>query len=93
MSRFLLALFSLTAHLSFAEVSVPLYVSSRLTPEARAWNDLICPELHENFLLFRPQDIDLRQVSKSDIDEAAYKKDFEGMRQAEFLLVQLDKSF
>ena len=93
MSRFLLVLFLLITHLSFAQDRIPLYISSRLTPEAQAWNDLICPELNKEFSLFRPQDIDLRQISKADIDVDAYKKDFEGMKQAKFLLVLPSPSY
>lgn len=64
-----------------------LYLCSRLTSEAKERNNQITPLLEKDFTLFRPQDIDLRDVAFCDIDSQIYKKDLAGILNSDFLLV------
>lgn len=72
---------------SCQEEKLRIYLCSRLTEEAKQWNDKISAELNEEFSLFRPQDIDLDNVFANDKDSIAYQEDFKGMSQSDVLLV------
>jgi hypothetical protein len=68
--------------------SLPMiYLCSRLTPEARRWNDEITREIEGSVSLFRPQDVNFNALSGADLDCAAYGADFKGMMAADMLLV------
>ncbi len=66
-----------------------IYLCSRLTQKARDWNDEICKELYcdESLHLFRPQDVDLKDLRAYDMDYAAYHEDFKGICDSDLLLV------
>lgn len=66
-----------------------IYLCSRLTQNARAWNDLICEELYfdDEIDLFRPQDVDLSHLTAFEKDYAAYYADLEGIQHSDLLLV------
>ena len=66
-----------------------IYLCSRLTQSAQAWNNVITQELEDGKTLhfFRPQDVDLAPYRAFERDDAIYKEDFAGMRQSDLLLV------
>ncbi len=66
---------------------IKIYLCSRLTEESKAWNDEICTEFNQNFVLFRPQDIDLSHLLPLELDLAAYQADMEGIVSSHLLLV------
>lgn len=64
-----------------------IYLCSRLTKEAKEWNNVVTEHLKENFFLFRPQDVNLDHLSGSALDLAAYEEDFKGISGSDLLLV------
>lgn len=73
--------------MSCQEESLRIYLCSRMTEGAKQWNDIISGELKSEFILFRPQDIDLDGISINEMDYAIYRADFNGMNQSDVLLV------
>lgn len=69
------------------EQKLRIYLCSRLTEEAKQWNDVISKELDGEFSLFRPQDVDLDDIPAKDLDNLAYQADIRGMNQSDLLLV------
>jgi nucleoside 2-deoxyribosyltransferase len=80
-----------------AEEPISIYLCSRLTEEARNWNDVVTKELQDGFIMFRPQDIDLNNlvhkesilnnVAQKEFDLAVFKADLAGMQSSDMLLV------
>lgn len=66
---------------------IRIYLCSRLTEEAKKWNNEVCQELKNEFCIFKPQDVDLSCLPAVAKDQAAYQADFEGMQAADLLLV------
>lgn len=64
-----------------------IYICSRLTPSQKKWNNEICKELDQAFILFRPQDVNLEHLNPIEVDSSAYREDFEGMQKSDLLLV------
>lgn len=69
--------------------SIRIYLCSRLTQEARDWNDVVTQELTNGFALFRPQDQtpNIMLGLPQERDLLAYNADMEGMIGADMLLV------
>lgn len=67
-----------------------IYLCSRLTTEAKNWNDIVTENLTTDFDLFRPQDIKPSNIPNSYKDLAAYEDSMKGMLQSEILLLLPD---
>jgi nucleoside 2-deoxyribosyltransferase len=68
---------------------IQIYLCSRLTQSAREWNNVITGELssHNELCIFRPQDVDLRNLTGFELDYDAFYADFEAILHADMLLV------
>jgi nucleoside 2-deoxyribosyltransferase len=69
--------------------SIQVYLCSRLTQSAREWNDVILREFNEDadFSIFRPQDLDVKNLKGFELDYVAYNGDLNGIIHSDLLLV------
>jgi nucleoside 2-deoxyribosyltransferase len=66
---------------------IKIYLCSRLTKEARQFNDQLMKYLDDRIVVFRPQDVDWSSYPDELLDEVYYRKDISAMENADLLFM------
>ncbi len=82
--RYILIFFILISKILFStsdinENTIRVYLSARISKDAHEWNNTVASALDDRFLVFKPQEVDISNVNKNELDKYIYLADLQAM--------------
>lgn len=58
---------------------IKVYLSARISKDAHEWNNTVASALDDRFIVFKPHEVDIKNVSKDELDKCIYLTDLKAI--------------